>query len=100
MDKNFYNGFEKKAFAGGVMNTLKAGLNTVRNAAKSSGVSASARSLGRNIRRGNWQKARGSAGMLARSASRMGRQAYNRSMPQVKSMFNTARTSATNLMGK
>jgi len=101
MDKNFYDGFEKQAFMG----AARAGLSAIGNIARSSEMAASARSLGRNVSRGNFARAGKSVGMLGRSTGRavnQGVQAlgakYPKQMASVKAMGTKVRTGATNLM--
>lgn len=98
MDNNFYKGFEKQASWASMWGAAK-------NFARTTGLTASTRALGRNVTKGNFGKATKNLGMLGRSAGRaVGRmgtaigQRLDPRLASVKAMNQKVTTSAQNLM--
>ena len=105
MDNNFYSGFEKQAALGAMFGAVRSGLSTAANLARTSGITSSARAIGRNIRRGNFSRLPQNFAMLGRSAGRaVGRmgtvvgQKLDPQMASVRAMNQKVTTSARNLM--
>lgn len=105
MNEKFYAGFEKQASWAGMLGAVKSGFGAAKNLARTSGMTSSARALGRNLMRGNFGKATRNVGMLGRSAGRaVGRvgtavgQRLDPRLASVRAMNKKVQTSSRNLM--